>query len=272
MVISIYYPDVSQKLCSEIKLGSFIPEFIEVLKNAASVVFFTGAGVSAESGIATFRGTDGICNKLNPQELANFDAFMRNPDRVWECYQYRRQIINQSKPNPAHLAIAEFQDYFNEVVVVTQNVDNLHRRAGSRTVYELHGNIEKNYCIKCKKKYNSPDFTFYDKVPKCECGGLIRPDIVWFGEMLPEDEFTASETAAERCDIIFVVGTSAVVYPAAQIPLIAKRFNSYLVEVNIEETEISALCDYTLPGRAGDILPKVLEEVKNVKTKNAVPG
>lgn len=253
-------------------MNSFKPEFIEILKSATSVVFFTGAGISAESGISTFRGADGIWNKLKPEELANFDAFMRNPDRVWEWYQYRRQIIHQAKPNPAHLAIVEFQDYYDQVVVVTQNVDNLHRRAGSKTVYELHGNIENNYCVKCKRKYNSPDFTFSEKVPKCECGGLIRPDIVWFGEMLPEDEFAASESVAEKCDIIFVVGTSAVVYPAAQIPLIAKRFSAYLVEVNIEETEISTLADYSLLGKAGDILPKVLEEVKNVKTKNVVSG
>ncbi|MGE5402019.1 MAG: SIR2 family NAD-dependent protein deacylase [Ignavibacteriales bacterium] len=246
-------------------MGELKPEFAEVIKNAEKVVFFTGAGISAESGISTFRGTDGIWNKLKPEELANFDAFLKNPDRVWEWYQYRRHIIHQSQPNPAHLAIAEMQDYFKELVVVTQNVDNLHNRAGSRTVYELHGNIERNYCIKCKTHYNSPDFAAEGRVPRCNCGGLIRPDIVWFGEMLPESDFTASETAAERCDIMFAVGTSAVVYPAAQIPLIAKRFGAYLVEVNLEETELSPLADYVLLGRAGEILPGILAEVKKAK-------
>ena len=132
-----------------------IPEsVINRLSEAESVVFFTGAGISAESGIPTFRGKDGIWNKLKPEELANFDAFMRNPEMVWEWYSHRKQIIHQSKPNKAHIAIAEMQDLFNEVTVVTQNIDNFHRRAGSRTVYELHGNIERNYCIECKTFYN----------------------------------------------------------------------------------------------------------------------
>ena len=125
-------------------------EFSDRLKEAENVLFFTGAGISAESGIATFRGTGGIWNKLKPEELANFNAFLKNPDMVWEWYQYRRKIINESKPNAGHIAIAEMEKYFNEVVVVTQNVDNLHRRAGSTTIYELHGNIERNYCINCK--------------------------------------------------------------------------------------------------------------------------
>ncbi|MGE5430382.1 MAG: SIR2 family NAD-dependent protein deacylase [Syntrophomonadaceae bacterium] len=241
-------------------------DFVEVLKEAENVVFFTGAGISAESGISTFRGTDGIWNKLKPEELASFDAFLKNPDRVWEWYQYRRHIIDKSKPNPAHLAIAEMQDYFKNVTVVTQNVDNLHRRAGSRTVYELHGNIERNYCIQCKTPYNSPEFAPDDKVPRCEnCGGLIRPDIVWFGEMLPEEDFSLSEEAAEKCDIIFSVGTSSIVYPAARIPLLAKRLGAYLVEVNLEETEISPLANYVLTGKAGEILPEILQDLKKIK-------
>ncbi|MGE5353943.1 MAG: SIR2 family NAD-dependent protein deacylase [Acidobacteriota bacterium] len=249
-------------------MKTFRRDFLEVLKEAENVVFFTGAGISAESGISTFRGTDGIWNKLKPEELANFDAFLKNPDRVWEWYQYRRHIIDNSMPNPAHLAIAEMQDYFKSLTVVTQNVDNLHRRAGSRTVYELHGNIERNYCIECKTPYNSPEFASDNKVPRCEkCGGLVRPDIVWFGEMLPEEDFSKSEEAAEKCDIMFAVGTSAVVYPAARIPLLAKRLGAYLVEVNLEETELSSLANYVLLGKAGEILPGILEEVIKLKGK-----
>lgn len=248
-------------------------DFIEVLKDAENVVFFTGAGISAESGISTFRGADGIWNKLKPEELANFDAFLKNPDRVWDWYQYRRHIIENSKPNPAHLAIAEMQEYFRNVAVVTQNIDNLHRRAGSRKVYELHGNIERNYCIECHTWYNAPGFassTEDSKVPRCEkCGGLIRPDIVWFGELLPEEDFSNSEKAAEKCNIMFAVGTSAVVYPAARIPLMAKRLGAYLVEINLEETELSPLADYVLLGKAGEILPGILEEVKKLKEKRA---
>jgi NAD-dependent deacetylase len=241
-------------------------EFSEKLKHAENILFFTGAGISAESGISTFRGVDGIWNKLKPEELANFSAFLKNPDMVWEWYQYRRKIINESKPHGGHLAIAEMEKYFKEVVVVTQNVDNLHRRAGSTKIFELHGNIERNYCINCKTFYNSPEFAANEKAPRCKCGGLIRPDVVWFGEYLPEDQFSASETAAGKCDICFIVGTSAVVYPAAQIPLLAHRYGAYLVDINLEWTELAQIADYSIQGKAGEILPQILEEVKKVKS------
>jgi NAD-dependent deacetylase len=243
-----------------------IPEsVINRLSEAESVVFFTGAGISAESGIPTFRGKDGIWNKLKPEELANFDAFMRNPEMVWEWYSHRKQIIHQSKPNKAHIAIAEMQDLFNEVTVVTQNIDNFHRRAGSRTVYELHGNIERNYCIECKTFYND-ELPMAGKIPKCtKCGGLIRPDIVWFGEYLPQDQFTAGEKAARNCDIFFVVGTSAVVYPAASLIYVARDNGAYIVEVNTEETEISYLADKSFYGEAGKVLPAIKEELVKKK-------
>jgi NAD-dependent deacetylase len=234
---------------------------IEKLKTAKSVVFFSGAGISAESGIPTFRGKDGIWNKLRPEELANFNAFMRNPKMVWEWYNYRKSIVHQSKPNPGHLAIVEFEKYFEQVVVVTQNVDNLHRRAGSKTVYELHGNIERNFCIKCKRKYNE-ELDFKDGIPKCSCGGLIRPNVVWFGEFLPADQFQLSEQAARNCDVFFIVGTSAVVYPAASLVHVAKSNGAFLVEVNIEETEASSIADVSLFGESGKILPQIIERMK----------
>ncbi len=234
---------------------------IEKLRQTKSIVFFTGAGISAESGIPIFRGKDGIWNKLKPEELANFDAFMRNPEMVWEWYKHRKQIIKESQPNAAHKTIAEFQKYLPEVVVVTQNIDNLHRRAGSKIVYELHGNIERNYCINCHKFYTE-DFELTDKIPTCECGGLIRPDVVWFGEYLPEDQLGASEKAAKSCNVFFVVGTSAVVYPAASLIYTAKENSAYLIEVNIEETEVSRLMNESYFGKAGEILPEFLEAYK----------
>lgn len=239
-------------------------ETLEKLRTAERLVFFTGAGISAESGIPTFRGKDGIWNKLKPEELANFNAFMKNPDLVWEWYQYRRKIVHESGPNNAHKVIAELQQYY-DVSVVTQNVDNLHGRAGSETIYELHGNIERNYCVGCKKPFTEDTFKFENKVPKCDCGGLIRPDVVWFGEMLPQDQFASGEAAAAMCDIMFVVGTSAVVYPAAYIPITAKQNGKYMVEVNIEETEISRMMDESIFGPAGEVMPKILEEVKKMK-------
>lgn len=245
----------------------FSEEFIERLKTAKSIVFFTGAGISAESGIPTFRGKDGIWNKLKPEELANFNAFLKNPDMVWEWYQHRRSILQDKGPNPAHSAIAELENYYDELCVVTQNVDNLHRRAGSVKVYELHGNIERNYCIDCAEPFDDSKFDLNLKtVPRCEeCGGLIRPDVVWFGEFLPQQVFAESERKAEASDICFIIGTSGVVYPAAYIPLSAKRAGSYLVEINIEETEISYVCDYSLFGEAGEIMPRIVEIVKSFK-------
>lgn len=243
---------------------NFSKEFIDKLSESKRIVFFTGAGISAESGIPTFRGKDGIWNKLKPEELANFNAFLRNPQMVWEWYNHRKKIIHDSKPNSGHLAIAEFEKYFDDVTVVTQNIDNLHRRAGSTKIYELHGNIERNYCIKCHTFYNE-ELDFSDGVPKCKCSGLIRPDVVWFGEFLPADQLEESEKAAIRSDIFFVVGTSAVVYPAAGLVYTAKRSGSFIVEVNIEETEVTSIADVSFFGEAGKVLPAVLEKVKELK-------
>ncbi|BDQ03811.1 NAD-dependent deacylase [Ignavibacterium sp.] len=246
---------------SDIKLTT---DFIDKLSGSEKLVFFSGAGISAESGIPTFRGKDGIWNKLKPEELANFNAFLRNPQMVWEWYNHRKKIIHESKPNAGHIAIAEFEKYFNDVTVVTQNIDNLHRRAGSNKIYELHGNIERNYCINCRTFYNE-ELDFSEGVPKCKCGGLIRPDVVWFGEFLPADQLEASEKAAINSDIFFVVGTSAVVYPAAGLVYTAKRAGSYIVEVNIEETEVSSIADISFFGEAGKVLPAILENVKKLK-------
>lgn len=245
---------------------NFPEKFLQRLKTADSIVFFTGAGISAESGIATFRGENGIWKKFRPEELANFDAFMSNPDRVWEWYQYRREIVHNCEPNPGHLAIAEFEKYFDKVTVVTQNIDGLHARAGSNEIFEVHGNIERNYCVECKTFYDSPEIKESETTPKCEkCGGLIRPDVVWFGEALPMDIFSAGERAAEQSDICFIVGTSAVVYPAAYIPISAKQSGSYLVEVNVDKTEISSSVDLSLQGKSGEILPEIMKIVKELR-------
>ena len=234
------------------------------LKHAERIIFFTGAGISAESGVSTFRGEGGIWNKFKPEELASFQAFMKNADMVWEWYQYRRKIVHDVVPNAAHLAITEFQKYYPSVVVVTQNIDNLHTRAGNKEVYELHGNIERNYCSACKKRYDFLEFKD-NKVPRCECGGLIRPDVVWFGESLPPDELASGEFAAEHCDVLFSVGTSSIVYPAAYIPLQTKKAGKYVAEINLTETEQTRYFDELITGKAGEVLPAILEEVKKFR-------
>lgn len=245
---------------------NFNQTFLTKISESNKIVFFTGAGISAESGIPTFRGKGGIWNKLKPEELANFNAFMRNPQMVWEWYNHRKKIIHEAKPNAGHIAIAAMQDLIEEVTVVTQNIDNLHRRAGSKNIFELHGNIERNFCVNCRTFYNE-ELDFSNGVPKCKCGGLIRPDVVWFGEYLPEDQFEGGENTSVLSDMFFVVGTSAVVYPAAGLVHAAKRAGSFIVEVNVVETEISSLCDQSFLGEAGKILPEIVNEVKRIKGK-----
>jgi NAD-dependent deacetylase len=229
-----------------------------LLTKETKVVVLTGAGISAESGVPTFRGEDGLWKKFRPEELATFDAFMANPELVWEWYEYRRRIIEEIKPNPAHLALVEFQNYFEKFDLITQNVDGLHQQAGSKNVVELHGNIKRNKCIRCGAKYETLEKIIQGIPPKCQCGGNIRPDVVWFGEMLPQDAINYAFGVSSNCDLFFSVGTSAVVHPAASLPLIAKRSDAYVVETNIEPTEISHLIDESLIGKAGEIMPRLV--------------
>ena len=238
-----------------------------LLQTAESVCVLTGAGISAESGVETFRGSNGLWSKLKPEELANFDAFMRNPEMVWEWYNYRKKIIHDVTPNPAHIALAHMQKLVSDFTLVTQNIDNLHTRAGSKNVLELHGNIERSYCIGCGKFVTNVEVSSENKVPHCpSCNGIIRPDIVWFGEMLPEGVFEAATEAANRCELFLTIGTSAVVYPAANLPLTARKNGAYVVEINMERTEISHSVHETLLGKAGEILPQL------VKVQNEIKG
>ncbi len=233
---------------------------LEKLRRAAAVTAFTGAGISAESGVPTFRGEDGIWKKFKPEELANFDAFMRNPELVWEWYNHRKQLLASIKPNPGHYALAAMERQYGSFSIITQNVDNLHRRAGSQNMHELHGNIERNYCTGCGKYFSNDEILRLSGVPRClSCNSLIRPDVVWFGELLPQDQWNASVSAAERSEVFFSIGTSAVVYPAASLPLIAGKSGAYVVEINVERTEFSRHADEVLLGKSGDILPKLLE-------------
>jgi len=237
------------------------------LAAAKAVVAFTGAGVSAESGVPTFRGTDGIWSKLKPEELANMNAFMKNPSLVWEWYAHRKKIMSTIEPNAGHRALVQMERLVPAFAVVTQNIDNLHARAGSRTVHELHGNIERNYCMKCGKAYGSDFVAAESGVPVCHaCGGLVRPDVVWFGEMLPEDEWNASVRAAEGADVFLSIGTSAVVYPAASLPLIAKRAGAYIVEINPEPTPLTPAADEFLQGPSGVILPLLAEAMEGARS------
>ena len=234
----------------------FSDTLLAKLAEAKKVAVLTGAGISAESGVATFRGADGIWQKFKPEELASMDAFLRNPRLVWEWYDYRRKLLQNVQPNPGHMICVEMENFFPHFAVTTQNVDGLHHKAGSRNVFELHGNILRNKCIRCSKYCKEIAMTD-SGVPQCECGGYIRPDVVWFGEFLPQEILDTAFREAENADVYFSIGTSAVVYPAAMLPLQAKQFGAYVVEINLEPTSLSSLVDESIMGKSGEILPQL---------------
>lgn len=228
------------------------------LDSAKRVLVLTGAGVSAESGVPTFRGGgNSVTWKGLPFEVISSGAMLeRNLPAVWEWFDYRRDLLRALKPNPAHHAIARWQDRFPGLTLVTQNVDGLHQRAGSRNVVELHGNIWRARCTVCRLVHEIP--ATGDRPEACdECGDALRPDVVLFGEMLPAGAFELASQRASQCEICFVVGTSSLVYPAASLPEVAKSAGAYLCEVNPEPTPLSSLCDEAISGKAGEILPEI---------------
>jgi NAD-dependent deacetylase len=238
-------------------------QLIERLKSAQRVVVFTGAGVSAESGVPTFRDAQtGLWSKFNPEELATPRAFQRNPRLVWEWYAWRRKLVAEVKPNPAHEALAEMEKLFPEFHVVTQNVDGLHQRAGSRNVIELHGNITRTKCF--DEGTIVPTWKETGEVPpRCpNCGGLLRPDVVWFEEPMPEEETELAFRLSTNCDVFFSIGTSAVVFPAASLPREALESGATLVELNPQFTPLTTKADFVLTGAAGTIVPELLDGIR----------
>lgn len=219
----------------------------------------SGAGISAESGVPTFRGEQGLWKKFRPEELATVEAFMRNPQLVWEWYQHRREILSAVEPNPGHLALAGLEERYRDFTLITQNIDGLHRRAGSRRILELHGNIRRNRCMECGHRYRDVDLPEEPAAPLCRCGGKIRPDVVWFGESLDRKTLEQAFIASTRCEVFFSVGTSAVIYPAASLPVVALQGGAYVVEINIEPTALSPQVHRFIQGRSGEVLPLLLE-------------
>lgn len=238
-------------------------KLIERLYVAYNVFVLTGSGVSAPSGVPTFRGKDGLWNKYKPQELANLHAFLSNPELVWEWYSWRRELIRKVKPNTAHYALVDLEKCFDEFSLVTQNVDNLHRIAGTQNIIELHGNIMRNKCIDCAEGFTEEQVGRLkpqpgEKVPRCpSCGSFIRPDVVWFGEMLPEAEINYAQQAAAGSEVFFSIGTSSTVEPAASLAYLAKGNGAYLVEINTEETPLTAIANESIQADVCDVLPKI---------------
>jgi len=239
------------------------PALLKKLRHARSIAVLTGAGISAESGVPTFRNAmTGLWARFNPEDLATPGAFRRNPKLVWDWYQWRRQLIAKALPNPGHDALARLEERFADFTLITQNVDGLHRGAGSRNVLELHGDIRRNKCFDENGAVDGWMPADDDGPPRCpRCGGWIRPDVVWFGETLPEAELDAAFAASRRCDLFLCVGTSALVHPAASLPVEALRHGACLVEVNTGETPLSEVCDFSLRGPAARVLPALVSRL-----------
>lgn len=232
------------------------------LSQAAKVVFLTGAGASAESGIPTFRDAmTGLWSRFRPESLASPDGFARDPALVWGWYQWRRKLVEAAEPNAGHVAIAAMQSLLEDTMLVTQNVDGLHQRAGSSSVVELHGNLFRNICSRDGRDVDATAWV-PGEPPSCpRCGAHVRPAVVWFGEMLPEDALRRAQSAARNCDVFFSIGTSALVYPAADLAELALRSGATVVEVNPEPTPLTPHADFVIADRSAPALSRIVENL-----------
>ena len=240
---------------------------IEVLRDADRIAVLTGAGISAESGIPTFRDKNGLWKKFRPEELATPTAFNQNPRLVWEWYDWRRGIIAQKEPNPGHKVLARWEKIFPALSLITQNIDGLHQKAGSRNILELHGNIWKLRCTEegtITENYETP---LKEIPPLCSgCGAILRPHVVWFGESLSSTILQKAFLLSSQCEVMFVVGTSAVVQPAASLPFEASEAGAKIVEINPDPTPLSPYIDFSFRGKAGEILPLIDKDLKRKST------
>lgn len=235
-----------------------IEEARSLINAAGKIVVLTGAGISKESGVPTFRDADGLWEGYDPMQLATPEAFHRHPELVWRFYNHRRNALSTVKPNPGHDALVRLEKLKPNFTLVTQNVDRLHQGAGSQNVIELHGNIWDMRCTQCEKTFEKFG-QLYDTIPQCEDeGAMLRPSVVWFGEMLPPGAMEKAQEDTIQSDLLIIVGTSGVVYPAAGLGQIAHQSGSKIIEINPDDTPLSDLADIELRGPSGEILPLLI--------------
>ncbi len=238
----------------------------ELLEHAGTVVVLTGAGISKESGIPTFREAQtGLWANYEPEKLATVEGFVKDPPLVWTWYDWRRKMVSNVTPNPGHFALVELERIIPQFTLITQNVDGLHRQAGSQNMIELHGNISRHKCLKSGHPAHDVP-TDLQEPPRCQCGSPIRPDVVWFGEALDPKNLTDSFKASESADVFIVIGTSGLVQPAASFPFAAKRSGAKLIECNPERTPLSYEADIFLEGASGQLLPRLIGKLGKIKS------
>jgi len=241
---------------------NFPNDLISLLRGTARLAALTGAGISQESGLRTFRDAQtGLWAQYKPEDLASPEAFRRDPKLIWDWYAWRREAVKGVRPNAGHYALVDIEACLPEFTLITQNVDGLHRMAGNRNVLELHGNIQRVRCADCYIFTETwGDDT--ESVPQCSvCGGLLRPDVVWFGEALPRDQLEAAVEAARTCEVFFSIGTSGVVQPAASLAHAARNRGAVVVEINAEPTPLTHKANYAFHGKSGELLPELVKAV-----------
>lgn len=243
-------------------MKEFPIQLIQALRSSARVVVLTGAGVSQESGLRTFRDSQaGLWAQYRPEDLASPQAFARDPKLVWDWYSFRREAVKSVRPNAGHYALVEMESRIYDFSLITQNVDGLHAMAGNRHVLELHGNIMRVRCSECGR-FTETWGSDLESVPHCEeCDGLLRPDVVWFGESLPLMDLQMAVRASQNCSVFFSIGTSGVVYPAAALAHAAMENGAIVVEINLEETPLTSRADFVFRGRSGELLPALVKAV-----------
>ena len=240
-----------------------IAEVAKIIAQAKNIIALTGAGISVDSGIPAFRGSQGLWDRYDPADYATASAFNADPGRVWNMFKEMDDLVFEAEPNPAHTALAQLEELGRLTGIVTQNVDGLHQAAGSRVVVEFHGSARRLVCASCGRLAARHSLLWEEMPPRCSCGGIVRPDVVLFEEPIPEREAMTAFALASECQVVLVVGTSAVVAPASHLPVLAKQRGAKVVEINLEPTPLSRnISDYKLMGSASQLLPLLVEAVK----------